>query len=225
VHSISAEQDSDLMNPLLVSVSYFWPNIELNLRSFVNKFLRERSNVVYTLNEDRHLPQKQLREDINNTLQLVVVCCDLSGDFMAERFKTGAWPEIHKLLAYYINTKQDLPKPKHTLRDCNMMDPSLLHQVISDILTFLEELFSMEHFAYLLHDIIPVLGTFLSTLWGDNSDLGNKSFTLTKALLKLDCDTLWRPLTTLASRSGNDLLHDRATSLIIFIDTLPEQSI
>ena len=219
------DHESDLMNPLLVSVSYFWQNIEVNLRSVVNKFLHENSNTVYSIIEDRPIPKKQLQVDIKNTLQLVLICCDLAGDFMVERFKTGTWPEIQKVLSFYINVQQAHIKTKHPRRDFNMIDSSILHQVTLDILTFLEEIFSMDNFAYLLRDIIPVLGTFLTTLWGENSTLGDKSISLTKAMLKLDCDILWRPITTLASQSSGDLLHDRVTHLIHFIDTLPEQTI
>lgn len=144
---------------------------------------------------------------------------------MADRFKNGAWPEMQKLLAYYINNKRNLSKTRDSLKG-DMMDLSLLHLVISDVLTCLQEIFAMERFAYLLHDIIPVLGTLLSPLWGDNGELGSKSFTLTKAILKVDCDTLWRPLTSLACRSGDDLLlSNRTTELIKFIETLPEQII
>lgn len=239
------------------------------LRAMVTEIqaLRGTSVIIFQQQDmaDSSLPTMDVatqRVFLSKLLDLVSVMAQCSGDFMASRFKNDVFPAISPLLGSFVGDQT-----KSEARDNMSMHYTgyyVRHErstavtsrqqsevsLIVSMLRCLYEVFQPYACNRSLAGLIPAVGTLVLPFLDEESEIGEACEDVVKAMARIDCDALWRPLVQLSGRSfppprhwkksancdiltnsqsqssldrDSILLVSRAQRLVDFIDSLPEQ--
>ena len=169
---------------------------------------------------------------------------------MVTRLEEEVWPIVTNVLDLYMREKQST---YHLLSGDSVCSHDIMRKIsfrthreklLQAVLKFLSRIYGVRKCGLGLSGLIPAAGTIVLPFLADEGELRVEALTAAKAMLKIDCDALWRPLLHLSHRrittrtlyprlavvGGNDEsecatpFELAAAELVDFIEALPEQS-
>ena len=227
------QSDSEITsvgNPLLESVSRHWPSLQIRFKTACSLFLNTAQP------DDNITPRRHVVILLMSILNILAELSGLCGDFIADRFRNGMWPQISQLLDHFLSLQ-------HSKASSAMFDSSTDSTLLLSILNCLNEIYSSKSCGKMLSNTTSIAGTIILPFLSNDSEIGESAMNTIRSILRIDCDCLWRALFScsgsvlpqrpilphpnkshLNAQSLDPLLAKRSKGLIAFIESLPEQS-
>lgn len=255
-HQSKEDESNGPSIAILRHVSGSWPSIVSRLRSLSSIVTKSPSVTTASIRSlQSSAPEKS--QDTSSQIsffsklfELIACTCEISGDFTVSRIEDDVWPIVAKLLDLYVREKQST---HYLLRGDSVISHDLIRKTSSlterekllyAVLEFLSRVYGVRKCGLGLSGLIPTAGTLVLPFLSDEGELRVRAMKTAKAMLKIDCDALWRPLLQLSHRRiTTRTLHPRlavvgaideaecttplelaAAELVDFIEALPEQS-
>lgn len=227
---------TNIGNPLLQSVHKYWPSLQIRFESATTLFLKS-----YEANT--HVTRKHIIYLLSSILEVVSSVSGLCGDFIADKFRSGIWPQVSRLFEHLLmELEGNREESKHS---ASYSRPEGV--LFISMLNCTKSIFSSEECSIVLSSLIPTIGIMIFPLLSQHNNIGETAMDVIKTLVTVDSDCLWRALISASGSTvyqrpllphsntnqfrikpvdGIDaLMADRANILMTFINELPEQNL
>lgn len=221
--------ESELSNPLLISMNEIFPSIALQLRAAA-PFSAFQKGTLSDYDEISRTSEVLL----STLLSVISTMVELSGEFMASRFETSVWPVITTVLDHLYR----FGTTKAISINCKRKE-----RLTIIILQCLCSALSSSRLGCSLQHLVIEVGTILMPLLGNVGDVGELAVMTIEALLSIDSDALLRGILCASGRGlptrlllpfpvkkeasytplTDRLMVDRSQCLLKYIDILPEK--
>jgi len=164
-------------------------------------------------------------------LEVVSDLSGLCGDFIADKFSNGMWPQISQLLNYFL--QQTKANPVTTVLPGDS-------ELLLSILSCMNAMYSSKSCGKMLSNTTSIAGTIMLPFLSHDNEIGEYAMKTIQSILLIDNDCLSRALLSLSgseipqrpilphpnranAQKLDPLLAKRSKDLIAFIESLPEQ--
>lgn len=227
---------SALGNPLRQSFGQHWPSLHIRLQ-------KTSSSFILSSQSEKYGARKHLASLLTSTFGVVTKLGQINGEMVAGIFQEEIYPIIGKLFSHI------LPQIEYSTGKCAKPSDTNL-AVLSSILGCIKIMFLPGEGAIMLASIMPSAGSMILPLLSDDSEIGETAMEIIKLFLAINCDCLWRSLLSISGNAlpkkpnifrtslstqlicdtieaqiekPSSLLRKRATTLVSFVNDLPEQ--
>lgn len=254
-------------NPLLPAIAEFWPSILARLRSTCLSLLSSRQLSTSDLSIrqlmakdcEQHPSRTGLEALLSKLLEIIAEMCTFSDGFFVDRFISDVYPILVRLLGNLV--LEILPETTSSsgnrLEAQRKFEASPVSEkrivILARVLKCLECVYTSSC-KIGLEPLISPLGTTILPLLSIPGQIGDGAIAVLKAMLRVNCDALWRGLWKLSGKplparpmgevsaaealsvgtvvtvarprgSADVILLERVGKLLVFVDELEEQEI
>ena len=190
-------------NPLLPAIAEYWPSIFSRLKETSSKLHSKKLMSRSELSIRHMMAADQVKSPSDASLIVMLAkllgvasdLCTISDGFFAGRFENDVYPVLATILGDEIPTEMNKSSRLATLNK---------HSIIDSILECLECVYKSSC-KDALAGLISSCGTIILPLLAHRSHTGDKVVNVLKAMIKVDCDILWRQIYKLSGEPLDQL--------------------
>lgn len=254
------KSESETRNVVLEQVSETWPAFFARFRTLSSSLSEGSSDIVVRGSVGGVFNRSESVSAVNTVLlarmfNVLAAMSEACGEFISSRFQSDIWPATARLLGAIIANHEHLASQdsagasKERFLNKSVISSHHIYtasgeRLLLAILSCFARLFEHRECGESLCNLILPIGSTILPFLQDDSNIGEMTVTVLKAMIRVDCDALWRPLWKLSGRqlprrpsrrkNSNAILTfeepqssfaKRASQLLDYLESVPEQDL
>ncbi len=199
-------------------MSETWPALFSRFRSISTRLFEGSSPTARLAIEGRYRKEPAVATEtvvLSRLYDLIATMSEAAGDFISSRFAADIWPvtahSLSKIIANHEERNREAPSKSvctnnHRVREKQVSN--IYHFASSSwrglqiaVFSCLFRAFEHRACGEALSNLIPAIGITVLPFLDDDTDVGEMAVKVLKAMMRIDCDALWRPLWHLSARA------------------------